>query len=338
MGIEIKNLFRRWTFSLGLVLLFLFSFLFALGFYCFNLRPVGVESQEQTFVIFPGESLKSIAVRLEKEGLVRNSWVFLATVYRRGLSRKIQAGDFHLFSTMTTGEVIDNLTCGSSDVWVTIVPGTRAEQIALVLKEKLTNFNSDWLDSLRENEGYLVPDSYLVPKDTDWEVFWQIIDKNYNLKVTEDILSQAKERGLGEEELIILASLVEREAKTPADRQAVAEVLLNRVNHGWPLQVDASVQYVLASLRCSDNLVDQCVWWPKVSATDIKEAASSYNTYQNKSLPPGPICNPSVGSVEAVARASQNSPFWYYLSDHQGKIHLAKTLSEHEENINQYLN
>ena len=294
-------------------------------------------AHEQPFIIPPGESLESTALRLEEEGLVRNWLVFLVTVYRQGLNRKIQAGDFYLSKAMTTLEVARRLTHGSSDVWITIVPGVRAEQVALVIKEKLTNFGPDWLVKLKEAEGYLAPDSYLVPRQADWEIFWQIISKNYNLKVTESILEQARERDLGQRELIILASLVEREAKTAGDRREVAGVLLNRLSSGWPLQIDASVQYALASLNCQDSSLDQCVWWPKVTADDIDQVASSYNTYLNKGLPPAPICNPSLESIEAVAQAPLNSPFWYYLSDRQGGIHLAKTLTEHEGNISHYL-
>lgn len=340
MGKKKKSLFRWWYFSLGLVLFFLIVSLFASGIYFLGIRPVGTEAGEQVFVIPSGESLKSTALRLEEEGLVKNWLVFLAAVYQQGLNRKIQAGEFYLSPAMTTPEIARRLTRGSNDVWITIVPGVRAEQVALIIKENLPNFDSSWLLELKRAEGYLMPDSYLVPKQADWKTFWEIISKNYRLKVTESILTQAEERGLDQKELIILASLVEREAKTTSDRREVAGILLNRLNLDWPLQVDASVQYALASLNCQDrplDQLDQCVWWPKITADDIGRTVSSYNTYLNKGLPSAPICNPSLESIEAVAQAPLDSPFWYYLSDQQGEIHLAKTLAEHEENINRYL-
>jgi UPF0755 protein len=337
MGKQKRDFFERRNFFLGLVLFFLVTSFFTLGFYFLGGRPVGEETGEQIFAIPPGENLKLTALRLEEEGLIRNWLVFLATAYQQGLNQKIQAGEFYLSVSMTTSEIAHRLTRGSSDVWITIVPGVRAEQVALVVKKELVNFDSIWLAKLKAAEGYLTPDSYLIPKQADWEIFWQIIKDNYDLKVTENILEQAEERGIREEELIILASLVEREAKTASDRREVAGVLLNRLNSDWPLQVDASIQYALASLNCPDNFLDQCVWWPRVAADDINQAVSAYNTYLNKGLPPAPICSPSSVSIEAVAQAPLNSPFWYYLSDQQGKIHLAKNLAEHEENVNRYL-
>jgi len=112
---------------------------------------------------------------------------------------------------------------------------------------------------------------------------------------------------------------------------------LNRINNSWPLQVNAGVQYALANQRCNLGVPSQCVWWPKITPGDIKIIVSSYNTYQSQNLPPRPICNPSPGAIEAVANAPKDSPFWYYISDQSGKIHLAKTLIEHEENINRHL-
>ncbi|KUK84191.1 MAG: aminodeoxychorismate lyase [Microgenomates bacterium 39_6] len=326
------------------------NLLFAGGFFIFlallagfivysaSLEPVSPGSQEEVmFVISPGESLKSVASRLEKAGLIKKAWPFIILVQKEGLSQKIQAGSFRLSPAMEVKEIAQNLTSGSLDVWVTIIPGTRAEEVALVLKEKLSGFDEVWFENLKANEGYLMPDSYLIPQNASWDDFWQIIRKNYQTEIDKEILLKAQDRGLDEEALIILASLVEREAKTQSDQQIIAGILLNRIRGNWPLQVDATVQYALANQNCQRNNPTQCVWWPKVTGQDIKTINSPYNTYQNKALPPGPICNPSPGAIYAVAGASENSPYWYYISDPSGELHLAKTLAEHEENINRYL-
>lgn len=325
-------------------LLFLGGFfvfaLFSLGLllYFSNLRaPSSAVNQEELFVISPGEGLSSIADRLEQAGLIKNSWAFMILVYQQGLGQKIQAGDFWLSPSMSAKEISNQLTAGSLDIWVTIIPGWRAEEIALVLKEKLSAFDEEWFKNLKAEEGYLMPDSYLVPKNASWADFWQIVSQNYQKKVAGEVLTRAQDRGLSEKELIILASLVEREAKNQADRQAVAEVLLNRLDADWPLQIDASVQYALANQNCPQDYPAQCVWWPKIVGQDTRTISSAYNTYQNSGLPPGPICNPSPETIEVVANASIDSPYWYYISDKSGKLHLAKTLAEHEENINRYL-
>ena len=319
---------------------FIFLVLVFLGFFLYfsNLRaPDPTDREEKSFVISSGEGLKSIAYRLEQAGLIRNSWAFIVLVYQQNLDQKIQAGDFWLSASMPAKEIAQELTSGSLDTWVTIIPGFRAEEVALVLKEKLSGFDKVWFENLKVKEGYLMPDSYLVPKNASWADFWQIINKNYQSKVSEEILIKAKNQGLNEEELIILASLAEREAKSRADQRAVAGVLLNRIRNNWPLQVDASVQYALANKSCPRDYPVSCVWWPKITGQDTRTIVSAYNTYQNSGFPPGPICSPSFGAIEAVVEAPQNSPYWYYISDSSGKLHLATTLTEHEENINRYL-
>ncbi len=334
-----KRAFFGFVFWGGATLFLITTAVLGVFFYFLNLRaPSQLKAEEKVFVVFPGENLKSIADRLEQAGLIRNMWVFMFLVYQQDLSQKIQAGDFRFSASMEAREVARGLTSGVPlDVWVTIIPGTRAEEVALVVKENLINFNLDWFKNLQEKEGYLMPDSYLIPKNATWEVFWQIIERNYRRKVSEEILTQAQERNLNEEQLIILASLVEREVKTFADQQIVTGILLNRLRDGWPLQIDASVQYALANQRCSTDYPTECIWWPKVTGQDIRAVSSPYNTYQHNSFPPGPISNPSPKTIEAVATASLTSPYWYYISDFSGKLHPAKTLAEHEQNIEQYL-
>ena len=128
------------------------------------------------------------------------------------------------------------------------------------------------------------------------------------------------------EEALILASLVEREAKYDEDRVKVAEILIRRLNNDWPLQVDASVQYLSGS---------QGNWWPKVTKEDLK-IDSPYNTYLYRGLQPTPICNPGLKSLESVLEAGE-TPYWYYLSDKKSEMHYAETLEEHEENVARYL-
>ncbi|MDD3532241.1 MAG: endolytic transglycosylase MltG [Candidatus Shapirobacteria bacterium] len=333
-----KKLFGSNLLFLGGFFVFLLLVFLGLFLYFLNLRAPDLAIQEEKpFVVSSGESLRSIANRLEQSGLIRGSWAFIILAYQQNLDRKIQAGEFRLSTSMSAREIVGKLTSGSLDTWVTIIPGSRSEEVALTLKERLSGFDEIWFENLKASEGYLMPDSYLVPKNASWIDFWQIVSKNYQRKVNKEVLAKAQSRGLGEEELIIFASLVEREAKSLVDQQAVAGVLLNRIRNGWPLQVDASVQYALANKSCQRDYPAQCVWWPKITGQDTRKMISAYNTYQNGGFPPGPICNPSPGAIEAVAGAPEDSPYWYYISDSSGKLHLAITLAEHEENINRYL-
>jgi len=321
-----------------IVLLFLILVGGVFSFYQISLSSVNSrQRQEQMFVISSGESLVSVGRRLTEIGLIRNDRIFLFEVKRMGLATQIEAGDFRLSPAMDLRELILTLTSGNVDVWITIIPGWRAEQVAVELKEKMANFETLWIRTLKEKEGYLFPDSYLIPKTATLEGVLKIIDRNYNRKVTPQIIEEAKIRNLSGNELIILASLVEREAKFINDRYQVAAVLLNRINTNWPLQVDATIQYAVAGNDCLGGVDEDCNWWPEISGSHIRQTESPFNTYVYKGLPPIPICNPSLQSIEAVIKAPLDSPYWYYLSDKEERIHLSRTLEEHEENIKQFL-
>ena len=142
-------------------------------------------------------------------------------------------------------------------------------------------------------------------------------------------------------ELITLASLVEREAKHQQDRPIIAAVLQNRLDIGMALQVDATLQYAKAGLACvTCATCDTCVtssgdWWPSVTSTD-KSINSHYNTYKYPGLPPGPIANPGLSSIEAVLSPNKVD-YLYYVSEPDGTTHYANTLEEHNDNIRKFL-
>lgn len=138
------------------------------------------------------------------------------------------------------------------------------------------------------------------------------------------------------EEVLILASIVEREVKFNNDRPIVAGILLKRLEKNWPLQADATVQYAIASAKCKGKSAKCGNWWPKNLTREDLKIKSPYNTYLYPGLPPGPICNPGLAAIEAVLNPV-GSEYWFYLSDEEGKMHYAKTAEEHEENISKYL-
>lgn len=132
-------------------------------------------------------------------------------------------------------------------------------------------------------------------------------------------------------EVLILASLVEREAKFADDRRIVASIILKRAQNDWPLQLDATIQYALGYQR------KEGTWWKKELTVDDLKVDSTYNTYERKGLPPAPICNPGLDSIKAALAADPSTPNWYYVNDKNGRIHVAKTLEEHNENIKKYI-
>ncbi|HLC71798.1 MAG TPA: endolytic transglycosylase MltG [Candidatus Nanoarchaeia archaeon] len=287
------------------------------------------DKSSKIFVIGKGESLTSIINTLQEQGLIRNKVVFFLIVKQLGIERKIQAGDFRLSSSMNAYQLAENLTHGTLDVWVTVIEGTRKEEIAEVISENLRIPQIEFLKYAKE--GYLFPDSYLVPKDATAVAVINIFEVNLQRKFTNELRTRANRNGLTQDQVLVLASLVEREAKFDDDRQEVANILLKRIRNDWPLQVDATIQYALGYQPGTRS------WWKHELSLDDLKIESPYNSYTNKGLPPTPIGNPGLATIQAVVSADPATENWFYVSDKQGKLHFAQTQAEHEENIRKYL-
>lgn len=314
-------------------IIFLVLIILAVGFFLYYKEatlPFDKSSKtSKIFVISPGQSLQSIANALSKEDLIRDRLIFFLVVKQMGLDRKIQAGDFRLSPSMDTFEIAKTLTHGTLDVWVTLIEGTRKEEMAQVIGQSLDIPEVEF--DKYGNEGYLFPDTYLMPKDATAGSVINILQNNFKVKFTPDMKMSALKEGLTENQAVILASIVEKEARTDVDRPIVAGILLKRLREDWPLQVDASIQYALGYQP------DEKSWWKKYLSVDDLKIDSPYNTYTNKGLPPTPICNPGLSSIKAVVNADINTPYWYYMSDKNGKMHYAKTIEEHNANVQRYL-
>jgi len=294
-------------------------------------------NQSQIFVIHQGESLSLIAQQLASAGLIKDATAFKILVLTKGLSGQIQAGDFRIKPSWTAEEIAYLLTHGSLDVWLTFPEGWRREEYGRRLASNLDDFSyRQFLELTQDKEGSLFPDTYLIPKDANPSAVIAIFTNNFEKKYDLETTLAAKEKGLTQEQVVILASIVERETRTEKDRPMVADILIKRWQEGWPLQADATVQYALANQR-NANLEDwQAVdWWPQITKADLK-IDSPYSTYKYQGLPPTPISNPGLASINAVINP-QESDYWFYLSDIQGGMHYAKTSEEHNENIEQYL-
>ena len=280
------------------------------------------------FVIQRGETVTEIAKNLEKEELIRNKIVFYLVVKQLGIESKIQAGDYRLSPVMNVYEIAKTLTKGTLDIWITIVEGLRKEEIAQIFSRELNIPESEFLKYAQE--GYLFPDTYLIPKEASIGAVISILTKNFNKKYSQDLRNKAIGKGLTEKEVITLASLIEREAKFAEDRPKVAGVLLNRLELEMKLDIDATVQYVLGYQS------EEKTWWKKSLTFEDLGVDSLYNTYKNKDLPPGPIANPGLAAIEAILTPTQTD-YLYYLSDKDGKMHYAETFEGHNENIRKYL-
>jgi len=292
-----------------------------------GMSPVNFANKESAvFVVQKGSGLKEIAGKLEEAKLIKNRIIFFLYARLGKFEGKIQAGDFRLSPSMSIEEIARNLTHGTLDVWVTVAEGKRATEIAEILKEKIPTYNFSWINILVSNEGYLFPDTYLISKDTNIETVISRMRNNFEQKYSEINTNNSK---LTKTQIVTLASLIEREAITNAEKPIIAGILLNRLNAGMALQVDATIQYAKGQNTVTKK------WWEPITVQEYKSIISPYNTYLQPGLPPGPISNPGLEALRAAA-SPIDTDYFYYMHGKNGQIRYAKTLQEHNENIQRY--
>lgn len=322
---------RGWLFPILLLALVLGTL-----FWWFQASRPMSSGEEATFIINKGETLDGVARKLEANGLVRNAFAFKLWMLINQKSGEIQAGSFRLNPGLSFIQLADKLATGFQDVWVTFPEGWRVEQYALRLQEEGFSIDQDlWYQLTAQMEGRLYPDTYLIPKDADEAWIVSLLINTFDEKTTSLDLASLKRSGLSWDQAIVVASLVEREVSQAADLPLVAGVIIGRWHENWALQIDATVQYALASSRCQTDWLD-CDWWPNNLTRSDLRLVSPFNTYEQPGLPPRPICNPSLKTLGAVLDFVPTD-YRYYLSDSQGVVHFAKTLDDHNANVSRYL-
>ncbi len=296
---------------------------------------------EVTFVVKPGQSLIGISQSLEELGLVADGEVFRRFVQYSGFDEDIQAGAYLLRRNMTMEEIMLQLQRGLlPTVTVTIPEGWRAEQIARELEEKGVTSAEAFLElvqagseewpfladrpagSARGLEGFLFPDTYQFPRNTEPETVIEIMLRNFDWRFSGELRDMAEERGLTVFEVVTLASIVEREAAVAEERPTIASVFWNRLEASMPLQADPTVQYALG---CHPE-TGEC--WQQLTREQLNAVQSPYNTYLNPGLPPGPICNPGLASIRAVLEPAETN-YYYFVALEDGKHVFSETYEEH---------
>lgn len=292
--------------------IFLGLIVITFGIFTYLSSPEDSQSTEKEFVVNQGDSISEIATRLENNHYIRNRYVFIFYAYLSDLHKKLQAGNFNLSASFSTNKIVLTLSeAKPAEYWFRIIDGQRIAELSIKFP--------------LENEGYLFPDSYKIPNDYTPAQILKIIKDNFAHKY-----SQVKtESSLSDQEVVTLASLVEREGRTLESKKMVSGILQNRLKIGMPLQVDASVQYARDTFRKPKE------YWLPLAAKDL-DIASPYNTYINPGLPPSPICNPGLNSLTAVFNPAP-SDYLFYITGNDNLMHYAKTLEEHNLNIAKYL-
>jgi UPF0755 protein len=297
----------------------------AIWFYI-SILPVTGGKNFSNFVIAKGLSASQIGTKLESAGIIKSALAFKIYIQFTGQSGKLQSGQFRLSPSFSMFQNVNALFNGPIEIWVTIPEGLRREEMAAKFATALGKdaaFSGDFLLASKGKEGYLFPDTYLFPLDTSATAVVKKMADTFTAK-TLGLIPQGS--NLTFSEAVTLASIIERETKTDAERPVVAGILLNRINAGMPLQVDAAVQYAVGTSKD---------WWPILSLADLK-INSAYNTYKYAGLPPAAIANPGLSSLKAAFNPAKTD-YLYYIHDATSQIHYAKTLNEHNANVAKYL-
>ena len=317
-----KNM-KRFSFLIVLVLLIIGG----LGAWWINgITPVSpTDKTLRSFEVSPGEGVRQIANDLKAQGFIKDPIIFFLLIKQKNIGEKIQAGEFQLSPSMSAGRIADVLQLATDDVRITVPEGKRAGEIAQILKAHFANYQSSWDQQLGANEGYLFPDTYSFDKNAGISIIISTMEENFAKKYAS--VSDGQKSNLTKAQIVTIASIVEREAKFPQDRPLVASVIMNRLNAGRPLQVDATVQYAIGS---PSN------WWPVLNDSGNKIAPSSpYNSYTNTGLPPTPISNPGLEALKAVINAPQTN-YLFYVSDKSGNNHYEQTAAQHDADVQKY--
>lgn len=278
------------------------------------------------FSVTSGDSLRSISTSLKDEHYVRSSSLFVTFVTLFGGEHRLAQGDYYFAEKEGVIRIAWKLSHGIhglDPVKVTFPEGRNVREMGAILSDKIPGFPSDaFIASAEQYEGYLFPSTYFLYPRTDAESVIARLRATWKSQ-TADVFTTKNLKGRSQKDVVIMASIIEREARGDTDRATIASILWNRIDRGMALQVDASVTFARGipegQLQKSDLGFD-----------------SPYNTYIYRGLPPGPISNPGIESLQAAMNPTKTE-YLYYIHDARGTIHYAKTYAEHQKNINRYL-
>lgn len=287
--------------------------------------PVDTDRQPVSFSIQRSQEFADVLENLKEKDLTKNSFVLSMYARFKGFDRTLKAGRYDIDPTLSPAEIIAFLSKPSSgELTVTIPEGYSIYEIDQRLMEMDLIEKGEFVAwaKVGNAEGHLFPDTYFVsPAEFSVGSFGKLMKRTFEQKVVKDLQKDIKENQRTLEQVIIMASILEKEVRHAEDAPIVAGILWKRLDSGWALQTDATVLYGLDDRsKISEKLKED----------------SDYNTYTRKGLPAGPIGNPGLLMIKAVLYP-EASPYWFYLTAEDGNAVYATTLEQHKENINKHL-
>ena len=304
------------------------------------------DDTKKEFVIQSGESVQRIADNLQDKNLISKADFLKFYVWKEKLAGKLQAGDYEVSSSMAIPEIVNLFIGGkikSDEIKITIPEGFLNKEIDerltsnnLIKKGEFIDFDKnnnldllkyEFLKDKPENtglQGYYFPDTYIYYKDSTIEGVVKKMLDNFDKKLSQNLREEIKNQNKSVFKIIILASIVEKEAGFAGDMGKVASVFQNRLDIGKALESDATINYITESGR------------PQSTYDDLR-IDSPYNTYKYPGLPPAPICNPGIEAIKA-AIYPEKTDYFYFLTKKDRETVFSKTYDEHLRNKNKYLN
>jgi UPF0755 protein len=269
-----------------------------------------------------GQTLKNIGGALSDGHYIRSKALFTSFVTAFGGERHISPGDYYFDTPKNVASIAWQIALGRHNILpikITIPEGENVREISQILAEKISGFDAMYfIKKATPHEGYLFPETYFFYPSGTPDSILQSMTEMFAVK-TDSLLGTRKDR----DDIVIVASLIEREAHGSDDRAIISGILHNRLDAGMPLQVDASVAYARGIPEES------------LSKSDLT-IKSPYNTYLVVGLPPTPIANPGISALTASMNPAPTD-YYYYLHDKTGQIHYARTYKEHQQNVFKYL-
>ncbi len=329
-----------------IIMIVLFGCIFVWAGIC--LPKEAGSTQEITFLVKKGQGAKEISAHLKEQGLIRWSSLFRFYVLAKDIGGNLKAGEYSLSRAMNIPEIVNKFVSGEViKKEITIIEGWNLRDIGWYFENKgmfqaeelfelvgfpLIDYSQvsdlpqpedfskeyDFLKDKPKNvslEGYLFPDTYEVsPEDGIEEIIEKML-ANFEKKLTSELREEIASQGKSIFEIVIMASLIEKEVRTFEDKKIVSGIFWKRLKIGKPLESCATIAYILGINK----------WRYSFDDTRI---LSPYNTYLNRGLPLGPICNPGLESI-LVAIYPKDSQYLYYLSTPEGKTIFSETLKKH---------
>jgi UPF0755 protein len=299
-------------------------------------NPADTEHIDHLVVVKPGQQFHSLAKGLHEKGIIKNPDKFKLFARIKGYDKNIKAGEYNLSPSMTPGDILETIVSGRIHLRkLTIPEGYSLRQIARTVAAEGFAAETEVLESATDPdlarfygveaetfEGYLYPETYYFPKDTTAENIISAMVKRFWLVFKSEWKEQAKTIGLSIHQVVTLASIIEKETGAGFERPLISSVFHNRLKRKMRLESDPTVIYGINDF--GGNLTRKHLAEP-----------TPYNTYKIKGLPPGPIANTGLKSIEAALYPA-DTQFLYFVSKKDGTHHFSTNLKDHNEAVRKY--